>query len=127
MIKVVYVFLFCFFSGFVFSQTEKKEYVSQMNEAFTETLAIDSLQLIDVRTESEYELGYIPGAKNIDVKACDFEKKILKLNKKFKVAVYCHSGSRSKLAADIFVKLGFSVFELDEGIMNWDGDIVVED
>ena len=39
-------------------------------------------------------------------------------NKK-EVAVYCRSGRRSRTAADILVKKGFKVYNLDKGILNW--------
>jgi rhodanese-related sulfurtransferase len=41
------------------------------------------------------------------------------LNKDQEVAVYCRSGRRSRTAADILVKKGFKVYNLDKGIMNW--------
>ena len=38
---------------------------------------------------------------------------------KSKVAVYCKSGRRSRNAANILVKKGFKVYNLDKGILDW--------
>ena len=60
----------------------------------------------------------------MDVNGKDFESKIDNLNKKKPVAVYCRSGRRSKIAAQKLADKGFEVYELDKGIMQWDGEIV---
>ena len=41
------------------------------------------------------------------------------LNKNQDVAVYCRSGRRSRTAAELLVKKGFKVYNLDKGILNW--------
>ena len=41
------------------------------------------------------------------------------LNKEQPVAVYCRSGRRSRTAADLLVKKGYKVYNLDKGILNW--------
>jgi rhodanese-related sulfurtransferase len=34
----------------------------------------------------------------------------------------CRSGNRSSLAAEIFVEQGFTVYNLENGFINWDGE-----
>lgn len=87
--------------------------------------AIDGgrVQLVDVRTPAEYAEGHIVGAVNIDVQSPDFAEKITTLNKSRKVAIYCRSGRRSKMAAEQLSKSGFKVVELDGGIQSWSGKI----
>lgn len=101
-------------------------YTSLNNEDFAKQLKNKKLQLVDVRTPSEYAAGHLPKAINIDFKNQDFEKNILKLNKKKKVAVYCRSGVRSKKAAEILSKNNYIVIELNTGISKWNGDIVIK-
>ncbi|NCC98628.1 MAG: rhodanese-like domain-containing protein [Bacteroidia bacterium] len=101
-------------------------YTSLNNENFAKQLKSKKLQLVDVRTPSEYASGHLPKAINIDFKNQDFEKNILKLKKKKKVAVYCRSGVRSKKAAEIISKNNYIVIELNTGISKWNGDIVTE-
>ncbi len=76
--------------------------------------------VLDSRTAQEYADGHIQGAVNIDVKADDFEKKAVStLDKSKTIAVYCRSGRRSKIAAATLAKNGFTVIELDCGIICW--------
>ena len=65
--------------------------------------------------------GHIPGSLNINVKdEANFPTAVDSLlNKGQDIAVYCRSGRRSRTAADILVKKGFKVYNLDKGILNW--------
>lgn len=81
-------------------------------------------QVLDVRTAEEFVGGRLPGAVNVDVRAKDFDSLCLaKLRKDKPVAVYCRSGRRSKAAAEILVRLGFTVKEMDGGMLSWRGPV----
>ena len=41
------------------------------------------------------------------------------LDKTQPVAVYCKSGRRSRNAAQLLVKKGYTVYNLDKGILSW--------
>jgi rhodanese-related sulfurtransferase len=79
------------------------------------------VQLVDVRTLAEHMEGHIPGSLNINVKDEEgFPAAVDELLDKGKeVAVYCRSGRRSRTAADLLIKKGFKVYNLDKGILNW--------
>ena len=78
------------------------------------------MYLVDVRTLAEHMEGHIPGSLNINVQDENFASCIDDLlDKKKEVAVYCRSGRRSRTAAEILVKKGFKVYNLDKGILNW--------
>lgn len=95
-------------------------YKSVNVEEFAQTIQSEQVVLLDVRTAGEYATGHLTGAINIDVKQADFESQALKtLPKGNKVALYCRSGRRSKMAADILAKKGYSIVELNSGIMGW--------
>ena len=80
----------------------------------------DTIQLVDVRTVAEYSEGHIPGSININVLDNEFGTNIEELLQKDRpVAVYCKSGRRSRNAANILVKKGFKVYNLDKGILDW--------
>ena len=80
--------------------------------------------LVDVRTAQEYDEGHLPGAVNIDIYNPDFFDRLGALDRTRPVYVYCHSGARSYSAAQALVQLGFgSVFNLQRGIMSWNGAI----
>jgi hypothetical protein len=97
-------------------------FVSQGNEEFAATISDSNVQLVDVRTAEEFADEHIPGAVNIDVKRDDFDELAAAgLDSGRPVAVYCRSGARSKVAAKRLAGKGFTVYELDNGFMNWDG------
>ena len=100
-----------------------KGFVSVSASEFAAEIAKEGVQLVDVRTASEYAEGRIPGAVNIDLFSSDFAEKIATLDKERTVALYCRSGRRSKSAAEVAVKQGFKVVELDGGIISWRGEI----
>lgn len=77
--------------------------------------------LVDVRTPSEHNAGHIPGTDfNIDVKDESFLlQSQISLKKETPVAIYCRSGNRSKTAADILSKDGYTVYELATGFNGW--------
>ncbi|WP_460515039.1 Ca2+-dependent phosphoinositide-specific phospholipase C [Cyclobacterium sediminis] len=76
--------------------------------------------ILDVRTKEEVAQGLIPGAVNMDFLQEGFADKIASLDKNQKVLVYCKVGGRSKKAADLLIKKGFSqVFNLEGGYDHW--------
>ncbi len=75
---------------------------------------------LDVRTAGEFMAGHIKGAINIDVEGTQFASEISKLDKTVTYTVYCKSGRRSAIAAEIMVNAGFkSLFNLENGIQAW--------
>ncbi len=81
------------------------------------------IQILDVRTDDEYDGGHIRNALNIDVNETNFKEKIKTLDPKKQTYVYCLSGGRSKTAANILAKNGFNdILNLDGGIMAWKYD-----
>lgn len=79
-------------------------------------------QLLDVRTQKEYVEKHIANSINLDWnKRAEFEKGITtKLNKKNPVYVYCLSGGRSSQAAKSLTDKGFTVYEIDGGLLKWE-------
>ena len=87
---------------------------------FAEIIKSDSVFLLDVRTADEYAAGHIANAKNIDVLKSDFKNKASILPKGKQIAVYCRSGKRSLVAANILAKMGYKVINLRGGWMEWE-------
>ena len=79
----------------------------------------DKAELIDVRTPGEFSSGSIPGAKNLDLMAPDFQSQVQKLDKDKTYFLYCRSGNRSGSAASLFEKLGLKSYNLVGGIGAW--------
>ncbi|WP_250433938.1 rhodanese-like domain-containing protein [Hanstruepera flava] len=90
------------------------------SEEMKELLAIEDIQLVDVRTPGEYEEGYIANFQNIDFMSPTFDEDILKLDKEKPVILYCKSGGRSARCAKKMVEAGFvKVYDLEGGITKW--------
>lgn len=76
--------------------------------------------LIDVRSPQEFNEGHLEGA--ISIPEYEFKRKIeMKIkNKDAIIIVYCNSGRRSRRAADILRKLGYTnVYNLSQGVYNY--------
>lgn len=89
-------------------------------EEFQTLIADPNVQLLDVRTPEEFDEGHIAGATLIDVNDSTFiEKAVVALDKQRPVAVYCRSGRRSVRAANLLVGQGYTVTNLNGGVMAW--------
>ncbi len=77
--------------------------------------------VVDVRTPAEFAEGHLPGALNIDVKNEAFADKIQELDSTKIYLLYCRSGSRTQLAAQIMKQAGFkSIFGMKGGFSDWE-------
>ena len=80
----------------------------------------DDFELIDVRTKSEYESGFIESGLNIDFFSDTFESDILSLDKNSKIILYCRTNNRSTKTANLLKKNGFKdISVLEGGITDW--------
>jgi rhodanese-related sulfurtransferase len=80
----------------------------------------DSFHLVDVREESEFGRGHLPGAVHLSkgVIERDIEKAIP--DKSANIILYCGGGFRSALAADNLQKMGYTnVVSMDGGWRAW--------
>ena len=75
--------------------------------------------LLDVRRSEEFAVGHIEGSMLIPLGIIEKEAQLQLKDKNATIFVYCHSGRRSKIAADILVKQGYvNVLNLG-GIIDW--------
>lgn len=81
--------------------------------------------IIDVRTDAEFEEGYIPGAMQIDIfNGAEFLDRAKKLDPEKNYYVYCRSGGRSGQACMLLNSVGVkNAYNLKGGIMEWKGEI----
>lgn len=79
-------------------------------------------QLIDVRTEGEFQLGHIPGALNVPIDR--FEAQASSWDRNALYVVYCATGARSTSAVEIMRRLGFTnVRHFAAGLQAWPGEL----
>ena len=75
--------------------------------------------ILDVRTQEEYDEGHIPGAILIPDTEIEARAEEILTDKDQLILVYCRSGRRSKLAAEILVELGYTNIREFGGIIDW--------
>ena len=85
----------------------------------------DSLIIVDVRTQEEYDAGYIEGAVLIPDFDIEAKAESLLPDKDATILIYCRSGRRSALAAQKLVELGYQNIYDFGGIIDWNYDIVL--
>lgn len=83
--------------------------------------------ILDVRTEDEWNDGFIENAINIDIyKGQGFIYALEELDKSKNYYVYCKAGGRSQQACDIMNELGFeNAYNLVGGMLQWSGKVIV--
>ena len=82
--------------------------------------ANETFRLVDVREESEWDRGHLPGAEHLGkgIIERDVEEKIPDPSEK--IVLYCGGGYRSALAADNLQKMGYTnVISMDGGFRDW--------
>ena len=78
--------------------------------------------LIDVRTPEEYSEGHIPESRNVPLQTLDRVVNYVK-NKDTELFVYCHSGARSRQAAAMLGRMGYTRVNNIGGISSYRGKV----
>ena len=79
--------------------------------------------ILDVRSPEEYKEGHVPGAINIPHDQLDSRLAEIGSYKNKDVVLYCKSGRRAAIAADILQSAGFSKLQHVDGDMDgWLGN-----
>ena len=96
----------------------------------------DELPLLDVRTAEEYSgqagyaccerQGHIPGARNLELselleRAPEELRQLVGLPPGTELVVYCHSGSRSAVAAQLLTEAGYEARNYPGSWHEWSG------
>ena len=76
--------------------------------------------LLDVREESEYARGHLPGALHLGKGVIERDIEQAVPDTAASIVLYCGGGYRSALAADSLQKMGYTnVISMDGGIRAW--------
>ncbi len=78
--------------------------------------------LLDVRTSEEYREGHIVGSKNLPLQSITNITSITG-RKDTPLFVYCHSGSRSRQAASMLERMGYTNVTNIGGIISYSGKL----
>ena len=102
--------------------SKSSSYTSVTPQEFQKLISeTKSFNLLDVRSPEEFAMNHLKGATNINVDGSGFNEKIAVLEKDKPVFVYCKSGGRSRKAAAALSAAGYTVKELEGGILKWSG------
>lgn len=63
--------------------------------------------IIDVRSKLEYKMGHVKDALNIPVQSLSDSPKLNNISKDDEIIVYCASGARSAMAAQLLTASGY--------------------
>jgi adenylyltransferase/sulfurtransferase len=74
-------------------------------------------QLLDVRTDTEFEAGHIPGSRHVPL--AEIQREAADMNKDKPVIIYCRSGNRSGPAADAFAASDWDAHSIEGGVLAW--------
>ena len=82
--------------------------------------ASDSVRLIDVREDNEWELGRAAGSTHLGKGIIERDIEAQVPDKTTEVILYCGGGFRSALAADVLQQMGYTnVFSMAGGWKAW--------
>jgi len=105
------------------NKLEKKGvYVEMPASEYQQYVEDSTVNIIDVRTEKEYQESHIEGAANASYFSGNFKDIIdtLNLDTSRTTLIYCETQHRSLFAAKILYKKGFDkIIDLDRGMRVW--------
>ncbi|HAI85197.1 MAG TPA: hypothetical protein DCL43_16180 [Chitinophagaceae bacterium] len=100
--------------------SQQQQSVNLTVTAFAKAMNDANIQLLDVRSASEYNTGHIKGALQANWNNTqEFEERCKSLDKSKPVYAYCLSGFRSANAATWLRSQGFKAYNLQGGINAW--------
>ncbi len=86
-------------------------------DALTVADRLDQLQLVDVRSSNEWQVGHVDGAVNIP--EADLPDRVDELDRTRPAITVCRAGTRSADAAEWLRGQGFDAHSLDGGMLSW--------
>jgi rhodanese-related sulfurtransferase len=77
----------------------------------------EGAQVIDVRTDHEWEAGRIAGATHLPL--AELAQRAGEIDRERPVLLYCRGGNRSTMATAALADAGYDAAKLGEGIVGW--------
>jgi rhodanese-related sulfurtransferase len=109
----------------VAADTPSDRAISLPPERVAEMLGAGEVQVIDVRTGSEWEAGHIAGARHIEIDEVSAHSDSIDKGKP--VVFQCRGGSRSEMVASAFRESGWDAHNMEGGLRAWaDADLPLE-
>jgi rhodanese-related sulfurtransferase len=123
--KSISIFALSLLIAFTVSCVNKKADSSDIKlvtaDEMKQIIELEDVQVVDVRTASEFEAIHVKSAQNIDFNSPTFDKDIQKLDKLKPVVLYCKGGGRSAKCAKKLKDAGFEkIYDLEGGLSKWE-------
>ena len=80
--------------------------------------------IIDVRTNMEFVHLRIPGSINIPYTSIAQMQELLPYDRRIPIFLYCRTGRRAGIAANVLLELGFQNIFVFPGMIDWQGDTI---
>ncbi|WP_461204284.1 rhodanese-like domain-containing protein [Clostridium sp. DL1XJH146] len=107
-------------------KNEKAVYMKINQYVAKKLIDTQDVLIIDVRTQEEYEEGYIQGAILLTLDTIDTKADEILKDKNKTILVYCRSGNRSKEASQKLIEMGYTNIYDFGGINTWEYNIVID-
>ena len=123
--KSIPIFALSLLMAFTVSCVNKKADSSDIKlvtaDEMKQIIELEDVQVVDVRTASEFEAIRVKSAQNIDFNSPTFDTDIQKLDKAKPVVLYCKGGGRSAKCAKKLKDAGFEkIYDLEGGLSKWE-------
>lgn len=89
-----------------------------------EASKLENVVFLDVRGLDEYKTGHIEDTIHIPLHILNVKAEEILKDKNANIVVYCASGGRSRLGADVLCKLNYKNVYNMGSIDNWRGEVV---
>jgi rhodanese-related sulfurtransferase len=101
-------------------QTIKDISATQSKELIEDNKDNTNFIIIDCRTKGEFDMAHIKDSVLIDFYDPSFTQEIDKLDKEKTYLIYCATGSRSKAAIGLMIRMKFAeVYNMTYGVTEW--------
>jgi rhodanese-related sulfurtransferase len=93
--------------------------VAQADIAAVPTTFGESVVLLDVREDDEWQRGHVAGAQHIPMG--DVPARMAEIDPDAELYVICHAGGRSLRVANYLARNGYTPINVDGGMLAWAG------
>ncbi len=123
LLKIFSIIAALFMTGCVAKAPDTDIEVVSPSEFQTKLQADSNGYLLDVRKPDEFASGHLKGAHLLNwLDTENFKQEAKNLDKSKTIYVYCRSGRRSNEAATYLSDQGYTVVDMNGGILAWEND-----
>lgn len=106
------------------SSSQKAEYIKITAAEAKALMDSETVIVLDVRTQAEYDGGHIKDAVLLDSGDVSAKAATVLPDKNATILVYCRSGNRSATASKLLIEMGYTRVMDFGGIIDWPYEVV---